>query len=276
MRKITTLIICLTFAEITSAQDINSTILNTLSRKQFEIGFEMYFYTYKEPGYMKDEGIFYGITGAYTYRAWIPSSTKNNISNKKWMLRFETRAAYGTVDYDGALMDGTPYTIADISDRALETRLLVGNDFLKKTSMNTPYMGIGYRYLNDDSSFDPAGYERESNYIYIPFGLKNINDLRNGWFFEATIEFDLFLWGEQRTDFMVFGLLNVKNRQDTGYGLRGSIRFQKRSKDIDLAIEPYIRYWEIGKSDIQYIGGEPFFEPENKTTECGIMFIGRF
>lgn len=269
-------VLCLTFAEIAIAQYENSTILETLSRKQFEIGFETYYFRYEEPSFMNEEGIFYGITGAYTYRAWVPSSTKDNISNKKWMLRFEARTAYGDVDYDGALMDGTPYTIADISNRALETRLLVGNDFLKKTSMNTTYLGIGYRYLNDDSSFDPAGYERESNYIYIPFGFKNINDLRNGWFFEATVEFDLFLWGEQRTNLYELDLYNVKNRQDTGYGLRGSIRFQKRGKDIDLAIEPYIRYWDIGKSDIQYVDGGPFFEPRNQTTEYGIMLIGRF
>jgi len=81
----------------------------------------------------------------------------------------------------------------NIDDYILEFRGLAGYDFpVSKASFLTPYAGIGYRYLNDDSSGKVAstgalGYERESNYIYSPIGVKFIADLKKGWSMGAMV-----------------------------------------------------------------------------------------
>ena len=104
------------------------------------------------------------------------------------MFRAEGRVAFGQVDYDGGIIDLetseiTPYSIDDIDDWVFEGRLLLGADWLYGSILNTLYAGIGYRYLNDDISFDPVGYERESNYLYIPIGYQFDNGSEMGWSF---------------------------------------------------------------------------------------------
>lgn len=273
MKKLFALTICFVFVGVASGQDEPSRFLESLQKGTWEIGPEIYYFKYEEPGFnLEWEGMFYGLAAAYTHRDWVPASQEESAPDGKWMWRGEGRFAYGQVDYDGALNDGTPYTIDNIDDYALEFRLLLGPDFPKQTSMNTLYAGIGYRYLNDDASFDPAGYERESNYLYIPVGIKTISDLKNGWSFGATAEFDLFLWGEQNSHLSDVGGVDIQNEQDSGYGLRGSIKFHKKSKKTDFIIEPFIRYWNIDKSDV-VLG---VYEPENETLEYGIQFIWRF
>ena len=116
-----------------------------------EIGTEISYIKYKEPGIMDEKGMMYGVVGSYTYHNTL-------------MFRAEGKWSYGKVDYDGELSDGTPYTINNIDDYILEFRGLLGYDFfLSQTLSLTPFTGFGYRYLNDDPSFDSAGYKRESN-----------------------------------------------------------------------------------------------------------------
>jgi hypothetical protein len=67
------------------------------------------------------------------------------------------------------------------------------------------------------------------------------------------------------------------NRQDNGYGLRGSIKFLKKGSVVDYYVEPYIRYWNIEQSKGQYMsidGKAPliYAEPANSTTEVGSKF----
>jgi len=130
----------------------------------FEGGSEVYRYTYKEPGLMQQKGIWQGFNFAYTFRGQIPPSAKNG------MLKLEARYCWGRVDYDGSLSDGTPFTLDDIPDYIFEFRGLFGNEFFaSETTSFTPYLGVGYRYLNDNMHKKYAGgYERESRYIYIP------------------------------------------------------------------------------------------------------------
>jgi hypothetical protein len=62
----------------------------------------------------------------------------------------------------------------NINDYMLEFRFLAGYDFpVSDTFILTPFVGLGFRYLNDDSSGKVAtlggsGYDRESNYVYSP------------------------------------------------------------------------------------------------------------
>jgi len=219
---------------------------------------------------MKENGWMYGIVGSYTY-------------HDKLLLKAEGRLSYGWVDYSNS------GTMDDIDDYIWELRGLGGYDFsVLKASILTPYIGIGYRYLNDDmsgrvSSTGAYGYERESNYIYSPIGVRFITDLKNGWSFGAMAEYDIFWWGKQISHLSDVdpGYNDPKNRQTRGYGLRGSVELQKKVKKVDFAIEPFIRYWNIKESkhtDWTWYGvkiGE-VYEPKNHSTEYGINLLVRF
>lgn len=238
----------------------------------WEAATEIYYYTYEEPDLMENKGFMYGIDLSCTYR-------DNNL-----MLRGEGRFSYGQVDYDGALMGGTPYTIDNISDFNLEYRGLGGYDVSVLTATTlTPYIGIGYRYLNDDPSFDPAGYERESNYFYSPIGIETITELEDGWSVGITLEYEYFWKGIQKTHMSdVSPAYNdLENDQNEGYGCRGSIKIQRKSEKMDLIIEPFIRYWDIEESELALLTlyGVPYMymvEPENNTTEYGIRLAVRY
>ena len=243
-----------------------------LQKHTLELGPEISHIEYKEPDIMKEKGWMYGIVGYYTYHS-------------RLMLKAEGRFSYGQVDYSSPISG----TMDNIDDYILELRGLGGCDFpVSKTSFLTPYIGIGYRYLNDNTSgkvtsIGHLGYERESNYIYSPIGAKFITDLKNGWSVGAMAEYDIFWWGEQKSHFSDVdpSLNDIKNRQTSGYGLRGSVELQRKVKKIAFAIEPFIRYWNINESrheDLTQYGitiGEAW-EPKNNSTEYGINLLVRF
>ena len=252
---------------------VGNSFAGQLPMHTFELGPEISYIEYKEPDIsMKEKGWMYGIVGSYTYHA-------------KLMLKVEGRFSYGQVDYSSPISG----TIDNIDDYILEFRGLGGYDFpVSQTSFLTLYTGIGYRYLNDDlsgkvSSTGGLGYERESNYIYSPIGVKFIADLKEGWSVGAMGEYDIFWWGRQTSHLsdVLSDLNDVKNRQTSGYGLRGSLEVQKKLKTVALAIEPFIRYWNIDDSkhaDVTFLGvkiGEAL-EPKNHSTEYGINLLVRF
>ena len=150
-----------------SSAFVSSALIDGLRHREWYVGPEVYYFKYREPGLMKETGMFYGLRVGFTSRYWVPASPQEQPWGSKWMSRAEGRFAYGQVDYDGATWGGTPLTINDIDDFAWEIRLLMGPDLPGATTMLTPFGGIAYRYLNDDSSSHVSGYERESNYLYL-------------------------------------------------------------------------------------------------------------
>jgi hypothetical protein len=252
-------------------QVMPTTFKTKLQKESVYIGPEVYSYKYREPGVMKNEGIFYGLHFGVTARDWVSASS----SDGGLMFRAEGRFAFGRVDYDGALSDGTPYKIDGINDLVLEGRLLLGADVLIQDVLATLYSGAGYRYLNDDTSFDPAGYERQSNYLYIPLGGEIYAGFIADWYWGAGIEFDYLAWGMQESDLSDFDptLPDVHNRQNSGYGYRASVRFEHKSKDAAFAIEPFYRYWDIDKSEVRY---GSVYEPANDTREIGVQLYWMF
>jgi hypothetical protein len=233
----------------------------------FEVGAETYYMEYKEPGIMKNEGVMVGGFGSYTYHSGI-------------MARVEARVAGGEVDYSSERTGSAD----DITDVAFETRGLLGFDLRAGYAVITPYAGFGYRYLNDDSqgtftTTGHVGYERESNYYYSPIGLELTIPLQNRWSMVLTGEYDLFWSGKQesRLSGAIFGLSDVENDQDDGYGIRGSISFKKRLEALTLNFGAFYRYWRIDDSEVSPITFEGVLvgyglEPENKTYEAGVMF----
>ena len=265
MKKTLILTICFIFV------GVGSIFAEPLKVHTWGLGTEISHITYEEPDVMKGKGMMYGVVASYAYHS-------------KLMLKAEGKFSYGQVDYYST----NTGTMEDIYDYMLELRGLGGWDFLVWDddivfAYITPYTGIGYRYLNDDlsgmtSSTGAIGYERESNYLYSPIGIEAaITELENNWTLGAMVEYDLFWYGVQRShleDFIV-GLDTLDNDQHKGWGIRGSIKIQNEWEKMGLIIEPFIRYWNIGKSEetpITYSGtpiGVIGHEPKNNSMEIG-------
>lgn len=253
--------------------------------KPWEIGLEAYSYSYEEPSIMENEGLFTGLTASYTY-----------LVNSQ-MYRFEGRFAGGRVDYSSP---GSG-TIDNIDDLVGEARGLIGYDFINpeqgvenSTLSCIPFIGIGMRYLNDDSSNKVSstgawGYERESMYFYSPVGLEVtkyfVGDYSLGsfWSLGFTGEFDIFWRGRQisRLSKVDPNYNDLRNKQDSGYGWRASVRFTRHSDGVELVIEPFYRYWNIDRSDdanLTYAGvlWGYGYEPKNNTDEIGCKVALKF
>lgn len=261
-------------------------------KTMWEHGYELSSITYEEPGLMKEEGTMYGPVISYTYTRPLP---KNQLA----MAKLEGKLSWGSVDYSGHLMDGTPATLNDIDDQMVEIRFLCGSSLMPITPHALLYSGIGYRHLNDDMSAknywpinlpNPikwGGYERQSNYYYVPIGLSIIpnNNLK------LTGEYDLFIKGKQISYVSdVSGSSGeLKNLQSKGYGLRGSIDFQNEWDKMVYKLSFWAKYWSIGESDHNFridfaqdsdgyiypisIEG---WEPKNNSKEFGITFSVNF
>jgi hypothetical protein len=252
------------FHTFSFAQESKEESLKNLSntRDTWEIGPEISYIQYKESG-VKDKGMMYGIGGSYAYHNYI-------------MLKAEGKFAYGQLDYDGSKWGSNKLvTVNGIPNYMLEFRGLLGYDFAANTIAITPFLGFGYRWLNDNmQEKSPGGYKRESNYFYLPIGLEVVANLGNGWSLGTTGEYDFFLRGEQKSFFSDNNPKenNIENKQTKGYGVRGSIPIAKKGEKVDFVIEPYVKYWNIDDSDYQrYTSSRSkyAYEPKNNSTEIG-------
>ncbi len=238
---------------------VGSSFAEPLQMHIWTVGAEMSHITYEEPDVMEEKGFMYGIGGSYTY-------------HKHIMLKAEGRFSYGQVDYKNS------GTTDNIDNYMLEFRGLGGYDFLIfNRSIITPYIGIGYRYLNDDSSGRVsstgfAGYERESNYYYSPIGIETLTELNNGWSIGVLLEYDYFWKGKQKSNLgSIVGYYDIENDQDDGDGWRGSIKLQKEYLKRFFILEPFVRYWDIEDSKTTTDpGGTTWYEPKNNSTEFGV------
>jgi len=274
------LVVCILLAGPLVAQEQETEELTeSLKPPSWEIAPEISRFTYREPGVMKDEGTFYGVVGSYTRRRLqsgdpAPSDIDANDAISWSTFEIEGRLSFGEVDYDGAYMDGTPLRTSGTDDFLLDIRLMGGREWQPAKCPNAFYAGLGYRYLNDDSSSRPGGYLRESNYLYVPLGARADFALRDGWGLALTGELDVLLIGRQisHLDDVDPNYPEVKNWQWPGIGLRAGVALRHRSRSFDLAVSPFVRYWWIAESDVS----NGYFEPENNTLEYGLSAIVRF
>jgi len=259
----------------------------------FEMGSESFAYSYREPDLMKAKGYMYGVFGSFTYRLSENEhikSLKDIFSGKNMinMFRVDGRYAWGKTDYQSngtGQESGIPYW-------SMEFRGIAGLDIPVVTDLRvTPFLGFGYRYLYDDSGGGITttghwGYDRESQYVYLPTGIETEFKWGNNWSLCLTAEYDFFIDGEQTSHLEDggTGYDTLKNDQDKGRGMRGSFRVMKESKAIDFFFEPFVRYWDIENSDVTAltingqvipVPGSPGYvyggrEPKNNTTEYGV------
>ncbi len=258
--------------------------------QNFEAGVEVSAFNYEEPNFMEEDGVLFGFFGNYEvlFRENAPhESLRDLFTNGNGFNRFEldARILWGEVDYTSPISG----TLDDIDDWLFEIRGLAGYDFpLRNDQIITFFLGLGYRYLNDDSgglrtSTGALGYERESNYLYLPVGLKYFLPLRQGWSLEARGEFDIFLTGEQKSHLedVSPGLTTISNDQDDGWGARAAVKLQREGERADVFVEPYFRFWHVDDSEVAPVmfGGVLVgfgLEPENESWEAGCRFGVRF
>ena len=177
---------------------------------------------------------------------------------------FKSRLAAGEVDYQS---NGTG-TMAGIPDYQFETTGYLGfplND--NANSRTTIFSGFGFRYLLNasglkQSSTGHSGYDRESRYIYMPFGLNH--EIKN-WEFRG--EYLYFLYGQQTSKIsqVSSSYSDITNDQEEGSGLKLTAKNYLRD---DFGIEFYMDYWDIADSKLDVSGN--FMEPRNTTSESGL------
>jgi hypothetical protein len=270
------IVVCCVFANAAIAEEEEAFSSIPMHKHIWQVRPEVSHFKYKEPGVMEEEGTFYGLGASYTYRPW--ADPEVDTREGRYLLRLEGRLAFGEVDYDGGLSDGTSYTTCNVDDTLFEFRVLGGRDFLTPASLTTLYFGFGYRYLNDDLSCDPHGYERESNYFYVPVGVQFTHGLSGEWSLTPGGEFDFLFLGLQTSHLsdLHSGYDDVTTAQHFGFGLRGSVRLQKRFARFGLAVDPFITYWNVNESDEEYSGGLLWHEPENWSLEYGLRLLVAF
>lgn len=239
---------------------------------------EVFHYRYREPGIMTNEGTFYGVAGSYTFRdrgdpAIDPADGDSEALRST--LRLDGRLAFGEVDYDGSLMNGTPFSFNGSDDFLVNIRLLWDREWRPARFVNAVYAGLGYRYLSDDSSDLIGGYRRESNYLYVPLGSRKDFELTQRWDLSLTGEFDVLIFGYQvsHLDDASPALPTVRNWQWPGIGLSLAADVRRRLGSCDLGFSPFLRYWWVAKSGTSADG---YYEPENNTLEYGVSLVVRF
>jgi hypothetical protein len=259
MKAYPMLVVCVLLGTAAMGQETSEVTEEVLTGPKWEIGPEISYFRYEEPGLMKDTGVLYGVAGAYT------RSRPNRV------FRVEGGFAFGEVDYEGSLSDDTPYTMQGSHDYLLNLRLLWGRPWQAGDWDNQFYAGLGYRVLNDDSSQDPSGYDRQSNYFYLPVGLKTYHELADHWQIGLGGEFDVLLLGIQFSGIYDNGALT--SVQWPGFGARASVELRHKVKSADLAIAPFVQYWWVDDSSVSPDG---WYEPRNNSLQYGLSLIWRF
>ena len=135
-----------------------------------------------------------------------------------------------------------------------------------------PYIGLGYRNLLDDSGFKRSstnhlGYDRLSEYYYIPIGAI--------WYLNEKVslksQYNYFLEGKQ-TSFLNEVLpntysVNPKNIQRIGWGIDLTLRSKLNNK---WSTYGFFRSWNIEDSDPTSCSPLIYcMEPKNQTHEIG-------
>lgn len=239
----------------------------------FKIGPDMRYVSYEEDSIdIEIDGFMYGVSGEIAY---------HGISDGKAPLMsiLSVELLAGEMDYDGGTWGGDSVK-ADTDDWIFQARELLGYDFfVKGNHLITPFVGIGYRYWNDEID-GIGGYEREIQYWYSPIGVQTLSRLSDQWTLGLSAEYDIFWTGRVKSHLSDvspgFNDPSVSQDFGDGYGLRFSADFTRKFSDrYSMVIEPYITYWDIDDSDLATLRfqGVPVgrvYEPANETLSYGL------
>lgn len=270
---------------LTSALAAASADNQLTSWSRFEIGPEMFHYHYKESGLMEMDGILMGVDGRWTW--YNPRLRHNELPNQhddqppststrqeKLIFHIHGRYAQGQTDYDGQLLDSanTPYRISGIDASTFELRALAGYaPYVSGEAYTAFSIGFGIRFKDDDSSFDPSGYKRESTYRYVPIAVRHTRHSSGGNQWSFALEYDHLMSGDHVTTLP--GERGIRKHQSSGYGIRASFAINGSTGRLDWTLEPFARYWNIEDSNFVFVrtpvGIIQLYEPANTTLELG-------
>ncbi|MBU1341327.1 MAG: autotransporter domain-containing protein [Proteobacteria bacterium] len=264
MRKFLIVFFIFLFCNVAVADTARETATDTGLRDgpfYVSIGAQTYYYEYEEPGVMKNEGWFYGIAYSVSYEEDV-------------LIKLDGAVAFGWVDYTSTSSGSSD----DIKDIMADTRGILGYSIYNNENTKiTPFIGLGYRFLEDDSSNELTttnniGYLRESKYWYSPIGVSIEFKLGNGWTIIPEAEYDFFWSGEQKSYLgYLAGYEDIVNEQEEGYGYRFSLAFEKKTDMRSYGFGIFYRYWNIDDSDITIDRwGRGWIEPKNDTSEFGL------
>jgi len=268
MNVLHVLAVCALFGGGTDDSQVHRRPGELLPAPRWSIAPEVSWSQFEEPGDTEEEGTLYGVATSYT--RYYPAVFEDRI------LRSEGRVSAGQADYDGALRDGTPYTIENDDDHLLNSRRLWAPVWHTDTWVNYFLYGLGQRYLQDDSTQDPAGYRRHSNYLYVPLGLEACRPLGGHWYLELSRELDAFIASLQVSEVAESPTdsSSAKKWQSPGFGGRRSLQARHRTDSVDVAIAPFVQYWRL--DDSRPSASRTWHEPRNWSVQVGMDLIWRF
>jgi len=293
VKKVCALALCLSalsfsVSNVSHASDTTQKSFLQRIKHEVNLGPDVSYITYREPGVMKERGWFYGIAADAYLKYPL---------NKCWNLAtgLEVKYAWSRVDYSSDESGlGAKYATSrvdyssdesgdmdGIKDRLFEVRLLLGAEWFPYKNISfMPYVGFGYRKLTDDSSgketdLGALGYKRTIRYFYVPIGISGAYYINPNWKIKGYAEYDYFIRGKVKSylsDIDPTLYEDIKNTQDNGYGIRAGVSIVRNFKSFELSGGPYVKYWKIDKSDISYDSwGREWVEPKNHSTETGAM-----
>ncbi|MBA4709933.1 hypothetical protein [Aquitalea aquatica] len=232
-----------------------------------QLGIEGYHETYHEmvdgSSFMTEKARMLGITMAI----------REDVNDKGDAFLLRGRYAWGSADYSSASGE-----FSDLSRKNFDFSLVYQHDFALSFTTLTPEFGIGYRRLDDHLEQSGwGGYERNSMYSYLLFGISSRNTLNADWMISPRIAYKYVISGSQesRLSDISSSCSNLNNRQKDGYGYEVNLSFDRKlSSGNYLSLAPYYRYWNIKDSDTStavcgnwIISG---MEPRNTTKEVGM------
>ena len=240
-----------------------------------ELGLTLSSYSYQEPS------VSVGMT-AINYG--LEYQKTSLLSGGQFLLAGIDYAA-GTDRYSGS---GT----LNVPKYYYNARLAIGTDWVYGSQILSPYIGFGYRFLNQTgggltTSTGAVMYDRQSTYLYIPVGFKQRALTGDGGMLESSFELDYLLAGNQFSGLSVMnnfgytGSNDITNRQTSGYGLNASFMYRRPD---GWSLGPYWKYWNIASSDLAtwtYKSGstsytKSMYERANTTEEFGFKALYQF
>lgn len=167
----------------------------------------------------------------------------------------------------------------------------------------TFYTGLGYRILYDDGGGSRTttghyGYDRRSQYLYLPIGIRYFQPLSNSWALQPTLQANILMRGKQTSYLSDIDpqSSDIPNDQKRGFGFNADLMLTQYDpmdhcwpackynsfKPHGWAFGPFFRYWEVkdSKQTQAQVIGTPivvtFIEPENRAWEYGVRAAYRF
>ena len=211
-------------------------------------------------------GALFGFYAAYTFSLYEPLRSGKDILNhiSPNFLKFEIEGSKGKIDYSSyatGKLDG-------FSAQELEARILWGYDFLlSRSTIITPYMGIGYRIFSDNTGGwvdyfvkDYAKYTIQTKFPYLPVGFETLTKLNEQWDLNYQLEGDFVIGGEVNYNLQeIPGTFpgvdvdtgapltlipqNATSKLKGGFGFRTSMKLIRKFKNFDIFAEPYLKFW---------------------------------